>query len=495
MDHSKPEPCLFVIFGGTGDLARRKLLPAMARLAATDQLGVCHIVGVTPDTHLDDVAYRKMVRDAMGTAGGSRDAFPAERIHFQTIGRGSPEDFAALGRRLQSIEREHGLGEHRAFYLALPTSVLPSVLSGLGEAELNRSAGWTRIVVEKPFGYDLQSATELDHLAHRWFDEKQIYRIDHYLGKETVQNLLVFRFANAIFESLWNRDRIRSVEILVAEELGTGGRAAYYDKSGALRDMVQNHLTQLLTLVAMEVPSSFNAEAIRYEKVKVLHSIAPVDPAHVIRGQYTAGTVAGNAVPGYLEEDGGILAGSSTETFVSLELGIDNWRWKGVPFRLRTGKRLTRRLTQIAVTFRDVPISLFSAMGGAALDTPDVLIITLQPDEGFSLHFDVKCPGEPLRLRRIPLEFKYGSAFGELPEAYETLLLDVLTGDQTLFVHGDEVLESWRIFMPILEDPARIHPYRAGTWGPEAAGSPVLEETAESLTRASRLPPRGPGSQ
>lgn len=490
MTHEKPEPSLFVIFGGTGDLARRKLLPAMAHLHASDQLSACHIVAVTPDTNLDDAAYRKMARDTFVAAGCEPQSFPESNIHFQSIGRGSLDDFRALGARLEAIERQHGLSQNRAFYLALPTNVLPSVLTGLGEAELNRSAGFTRLVVEKPFGYDFETASNLDVLIHRWFDEKQIYRIDHYLGKETVQNLLVFRFANAIFESLWNRDRIRSVEIMVAESLGTGGRAAYYDKSGALRDMVQNHLTQLLTLVAMEVPSSFSAEAIRYEKVKVLHNIAPVDARRVVRGQYVAGEIDGAPVPGYQDEDGGILSGSGTETFVAVELGIDNWRWKGVPFRLRTGKRLAQRLTQIAVTFRDVPISLFSAIGGAALDTPDVLIITLQPNEGFSLHFDVKCPGEPLQLRRIPLGFRYTDLFDVVPEAYETLLLDVLIGDQTLFVHSDEVLESWRIYTPLLENPPPIHAYKAGTWGPEAAGEPSLEDTAASRTRESRMPPR-----
>jgi glucose-6-phosphate 1-dehydrogenase len=321
--------------------------------------------------------------------------------------------------------------------------------------------------VEKPFGQDLPSARALNRELLQHLAESQIYRIDHYLGKETVQNLLVFRFANSIFESLWNRERVRAVELVVAEELGVGTRAGYYDTSGALRDMIQNHMTQLVTLVGMEVPSAFEANAIRYEKIKVLRSIAPVDTRKVVRGRYVAGELAGKPVVGYLEEKG-VPRDSETETFVALELGLDTWRWQGVPFYLHTGKRLAKRLTQIAVHFRDVPVSLFKGVC-TGLDTPDVLVITVQPDEGFSLHFDVKMPGQPFRLARVPLDFRYKDLFQEMPEAYETLLADTWHGDQTLFVHADEVQESWRIYTPLIEHPPALTEYRAGTMGPKEA--------------------------
>ena len=291
-----------------------------------------------------------------------------------------------------------------------------------------------------------------------------------------MQNLLVFRFANAIFESLWNRERIAAVQINVGESLGVGTRAGYYDNSGALRDMIQNHLTQLLTLVAMEVPVAYTAEAIRYEKIKVLKSIAPIVPSEVVFGQYGAGTVDGKSVPGYLDEKD-IPAGSETETFVAMKLGVHNWRWQGVPFYLRTGKRVGARTSSIAIRFRDAPVSLFESMGGEARDTSDVLIITVQPNEGFSMHFDVKVPGAPFRLRRIPLRFQYSEMQETIPEAYETLLLDVLRGDQTLFVHADEVEESWRIHLPLVASPPRpVHSYPAGSWGPKEADHLAIPE-------------------
>jgi glucose-6-phosphate 1-dehydrogenase len=304
-------------------------------------------------------------------------------------------------------------------------------------------------------------------MVHQYFTEQQIYRIDHYLGKETVQNLLVFRLANGFIESAWNRERIESVQIMVGETLGVGSRAAYYDHSGALRDMVQNHLAQLLTLVAMEVPSSFEASAIRYEKIKVLRSIAPIDPTCVVRGQYTAGTLGTEACKGYLEEPN-IPRDSQTETFMALELNIDTWRWKGVPFYLRTGKRLPRKITQIAIRFREAPVSYFRKLG-SNLASANLLIITLQPNEGFSFHFDIKVPGDPFRLERIPLRFHYEDHYSDIPEGYQTLLLDVLEGDQTLFVYSDEVEESWKLFMPLIEQPPALRKYAAGTWGPPEA--------------------------
>jgi glucose-6-phosphate 1-dehydrogenase len=345
---------------------------------------------------------------------------------------------------------------------------MPKTVKGFGEAGLHkREGGWTRVVLEKPFGRDLASASELSQMVHQYFTEEQIYRIDHYLGKETVQNLLVFRLANGLIESAWNRERIDSVQIMVGETLGVGSRAGYYDHSGALRDMVQNHVAQLLTLVAMEVPSSFDASAIRYEKIKVLRSIAPINPERVVRGQYTAGLCDGEQCKGYLEE-ANIPRNSQTETFMALELNIDNWRWKGVPFYLRTGKRLPRKVTQIAIRFREAPVSYFKKIG-SNLATSDLLIITLQPNEGFSFHFDIKVPGDPFRLERVPLRFHYEDHYPDLPEGYQTLLLDVLEGDQTLFVYSDEVEESWKLFMPLIEHPPAVRKYTAGTWGPPEA--------------------------
>lgn len=473
------EPSIFIIFGGTGDLARRKLLPALARLHASHQLHPkSHVVAVAIEPEYDSAKYRQLAHEAVVKAGGAEEAaaaFASEQLHYHCIGDGGPAEFAALAHMLRSIERANGIAENRTFYLALPPQVFRSTIDALGAAGLNKSSGWTRVVVEKPFGHDLESARALNQDIHRWYDESQVYRIDHYLGKDTVQNLLVLRFANTIFESVWTRDRIESVQITVAEDLGVGTRAGYYDKAGAFRDMVQNHLTQLLTLVAMEVPSRYEAEAIRFEKIKVLRSMRALDPNAVVRGQYTAGEIGGERVPGYLEEPG-IRAGSDTETFIAMTAFVDNWRWAGVPFYLRTGKRMGKTLSQIAVRLRSTPSHLFASLGQDD-ETADVLIITIQPDAGFSLHFDVKIPGTPFRMNRIPLGFRYAKHFVHLPEAYETLLLDVVQGDQTLFVHADEVEMSWSFYAPLLVAPQRVYPYPAGSWGPPQAAGLAIPET------------------
>jgi glucose-6-phosphate 1-dehydrogenase len=472
MTANRAEPTLFVIFGGTGDLARRKLLPALARLAGAGLLAPpFHLLAVARDTRLDDEAYRRLAAEALDRAQCTRrdvEALDLKRLHYQPVPDGDPAAFGRLAARVQELEARFGLPGNRLFNLALPPQAVPAAVQGLGAASLARGPGWTRVVIEKPFGHDYDSARALNELLHSEFEERQIYRIDHYLGKETVQNLLVFRLANGFIESLWNRGHIHSVYITVAESLGVGSRAGYYDRSGALRDMVQNHLTQLLMLVAMEAPSAFEAEAVRYEKIKVLRSIPPIECRNVVLGQYRAGEVAGRAVPGYRQEPG-VAPDSNTETFVALKLLINSWRWQGVPFYLRTGKRLPRRLTQIAVRFQASPVCLFESLGGGCMETSDVLLITLQPNEGFSLHLDIKTPGSPLRLRRIPLSFNYRELFPQLPEAYETLLHDVLLGDQTLFVHADEVEASWRLFTPLLRDRPPVFPYAAGTWGPPEA--------------------------
>jgi glucose-6-phosphate 1-dehydrogenase len=474
-----PEPSINIIFGGTGDLARRKLLPALARVIKEAKLdAACRTVAVAIED-LDEDAYRGLVRDALGAAGiSAEDAalLAGDQLHYHCIGQGTPADFAALATRLANLERQHGLPGNRAFYLALPPQAFGPTIRGRGETGLARSPGWTRVIIEKPFGRDLDSAIELNRQIHRFFDEKQIYRIDHYLGKETVQNLMVLRFANTIFESIWNRDRVEAVQITHAEDLGVGTRAGYYDKSGgAIRDMLQNHLTQLFTLVAMEAPSAYEADAIRYEKIKVLRSTRANDVSRVVRGRYAAGTIAGKAVPGYLDEPG-IAPTSSTETFVGVPVFVDNWRWAGVPFYLRTGKRMGKTLSQIAVRLRSSPAALFDSFG-AKHETADALVISLQPDAGFSLHFDVKVPGAPFRTQRIPLDFRYASRFTDMPRAYETLLLDVLEGEQTLFVHADEVEQSWRLFTPLVQDPAPIRDYPAGTWGPPEAADLAIPDT------------------
>ena len=464
---AEPERHLFVIFGGTGDLARRKLIPSLYRLITESGIAErCVLLGVAP-SDLDDESYRAWTRAALlefGLDDAALEAWCDENVFFQQLGR-DPDAYADLRRRIEMIEAEEGLPGNRAFYLALPPPVFPIAITGLGEAGLNESPGWTRLVIEKPIGTDLETAIELNTVVHEFFDESQVYRIDHYLGKETVQNLLSFRFANPMFESVWNRDRVESIEITVAEDLGVGTRAGYYETAGALRDMVQNHLTQVLALVAMEPPISFDADQIRSEKVKVIEAIAPIRRENVVFAQYAAGAIDGVAVPAYRDE-ADIAADSRTPTFVGLKLEVDTWRWQGVPFYLRTGKRLPRRLTQIAVTFRRPPLCIFHGHRDSCAIAPNVLLITLQPDEGFTLSFNVKAPGESLALDSQDLTFSHDDVYGRLPDAYQTLILDVIEGDQTLFVRSDEVEASWRLYDPLLDYRPEPYMYEAGAWGP-----------------------------
>ncbi|HET7457418.1 MAG TPA: glucose-6-phosphate dehydrogenase [Gemmatimonadaceae bacterium] len=467
---------VFVVFGGTGDLSRRKILPAMYRLFVEGHLPRgCAILGVSRDVGMTDEKFREIAREALAEAGekdaAAVAAWAEKWLFFQGVDAGDGVDddkeFADLRKRVEQIEHTLGLAGNRSFYLSLPPGAVPATVEMLGKSGLNAGPGWTRLVIEKPFGHDLPSAKTLNALVHQCFDESQIYRIDHYLGKETVQNLLVFRFANAMFETLWNRDHIESVQITMAEELGVEKRANYYETAGALRDMVQSHLTQLLALVTMEVPSAVDAASIRSEKIKALRAVAPIRPEDVVFGQYGPGMVAGKDVPGYREEPG-VAPASRTETFVALRLHLDNWRWQGVPFYLRTGKRMARRLTEIEIKFRRAPVWMFRSMGADELRR-NTLLVTLQPDEGFSLYFDVKAPGEPFRVHRLPLHFNYAEAFTAIPEAYQTLLLDLLRGDQTLFVHAEEVETSWALYTPLLEREHAVFPYPAGSWGPMEA--------------------------
>jgi glucose-6-phosphate 1-dehydrogenase len=471
------EPHLFIILGATGDLTRRKLLPALFHLRTYGELEKQNtlIVGAALPAMSAD-AFRLWAYEGLCNSGARHAPdlrqWCEHHLYYQTLREGTLADYEALAACITRMEVARNLPQNRIFYLALPPTIVPETLELLDQTGLLNSQGWVRVVFEKPFGHDFHSARALNTLLHRFLNESQIYRIDHYLGKETVQNLLAFRFANPIFESLWNRDTVESVEITVAEDLGVEHRGAYYQEAGALRDMVQNHLTQLLTVVGMEVPTSFEASEVRAEKLKVLRSISPILSQDVIFGQYTAWDVAGQRIAGYLEEPG-VSPDSTTETYVALKLEVHNWRWRGVPFYLRTGKRLPRKITQVAVTFRAAPIQVFRSLEPDSLN-PNKLLITLQPSEGFSLCFSVKTPGRPFKFTDRALRFDYGQGFGgELPEAYETLLRDIMIGDQTLFVTADFTETAWRLYDPLLLDPRPVHFYTASSWGPKEADALV----------------------
>jgi len=472
-----------VIFGASGDLTRRKLLPALYNLLLDGLLPrPLAVVGASRRALADEEFAAAM---QAGVERHSRRGLDPERwnelgpaISFCTVEEGNPESYRTLAGHLESVENEHGLPGNRLFYLATPPSAFPGIVEGLGRAGLQRpgrEGAWSRIVLEKPIGHDESSARELNRLVNGVFPEQDVYRIDHYLGKETVQNLMVFRFGNAIFEPLWNQKYVDHVQITVAESLGVEGRGAYFEEAGITQDMLQNHMFQLLCLIAMEAPASLRAEAIRDEKVKVLQALRPVEPDQVgqvtVRGQYARGVIDGKEVAGYRDEKG-VAPDSRTETYVATKLQIDNWRWAGVPFYLRAGKRLNRRLTEIVLQFRDVPHRLFH--GGPP--APNSLGLRIQPDEGICLRFDAKSPGAQSRIQPVAMDFSYGETFGQQPpEAYERLLLDALLGDSTLFLRRDEIEGAWAWVDRLIEGWARedaaapLPEYTAGTWGPAEA--------------------------
>ncbi len=469
------EPHLFIIYGGTGDLTGRKLLPSMYQIMVDSGMAAESVLLGVSSKELDDASYRDFARKSLSDAGiDDTDPWCDERVYYQQVPRGE-DTLGMLADKIAAIETAHRLPGNRVFYLALPPTAFPEVITALSKAGLNQSPGWTRIVIEKPFGRDLASAQALNSLVHRHFDESQIYRIDHYLGKETVRNLLAFRFANMLFESSWDRDRVDAIEITVAESLGIGSRSAYYNGAGVIRDMVQNHLTQLLALVAMEAPHSFDAEAIRDGKVQLLNAVRPIDLNEVTLGQYAAGDHEGQPVAAYRDEEQ-VPDDSTTPTYVSLKVEIDNWRWQGVPFYLRTGKRMPAKSSQIVIRFRPPPICIFHGKRDQCEEHQNIIKLMLQPNEGFEVHFDVKSPGESLRLIGKQLRFMYADDFARLPDAYQTLIYDIIQGDQTLFVRSDEVEASWRLYDPVLQAASgghKLHHYDAGSWGPAGRHTPI----------------------
>lgn len=479
-----PEPLALVIFGATGDLTHRKLVPALYNLSNSGLMPEKFAIVGFGRSDRDNDEFRKGLRDAVQDAGTRiRDSTWndfANRICYVQGKYDDEQSFHQLAETLDRLDEEVGTENHRLFYLSTPPNVYADVVHFLGVAGLNKPSrpnGWSRLIVEKPFGRDLASATRLDRCVHEVFDESQVYRIDHYLGKETVQNIFILRFVNGIFEPLWNRNYVDHVQITVAESIGVEGRGGYYNEAGALRDMVQSHMLQLLTLTAMEPPSTFTADKVRDEKVKVLDSLSFPESAEitqsVVRGQFGRGMQDGRFVPGYRDERD-VPPDSSTETFVALKLFVDNWRWAGVPFYLRTGKRLPKRVSEIAIQFRRAPHML---LPGGAEQRPrrNVLVLRIQPDDGLALRLDVKVPGFGMRVRPVDMSFLYKDAFSESsPEAYQRLLLDAMRGDSTLFARTDEVERAWRLVTPLLEawseDGHRdLSTYPAGGWGPQEA--------------------------
>ena len=494
-----PAPCVLVLFGVTGDLTARKLMPALYELAVAHPLPEgFSIVGVSHRDWNDD-QFRTEMRKAVleysraELTDASWDLF-ARGLFYARGDFKEPDTYAGLRQRLDAVDRDRRTGGNRLFYLATAPEFYGPIVANLGASGIaqrqdvyyNPDESWQRIVIEKPFGHDVPSARALNAEVGAVFSERQIFRIDHYLGKETVQNVLAFRFANILFEPVWNRQYVDHIQITAAEAIGVEGRGGYYEGAGALRDMVQSHLLQLLAVVGMEAPAQFNGNALRDEKVKLLRSIVPprgeTVAVETVRGQYESGYSGGHAVGPYREERG-VVPTSRTETFVALKLEIDNWRWAGVPFYLRTGKRLPRRVTEIAIEFKQVPHLMFRSIGELDLQ-PNVITMRIQPDEGIALRFAAKVPGAATQLRTVRMDFLYGASFGEAgPDAYERLLLEAMLGDPTLFARRDEVETAWGLMQPILDawadEPVPVYPYESGTWGPAKADALIRRDGRE----------------
>jgi glucose-6-phosphate 1-dehydrogenase len=473
--------CALVIFGASGDLTERKLMPALYELHRGGYLDGCFAILGVARSDLSESEYRTSMRKAVAKERGgdldreSWDSF-AERLHFMPADLTDSKTYPALRKRLAEVGADDPRAGNQLYYFAVPAALMADIVDGLAAVDLTaQGEGWTRIVVEKPFGSDLRSARELNRRIAGHFEENQVFRIDHFLGKETVQNILAFRFSNTLFEPIWNRNTIDYVEITASETLGIGERAGFYEKTGALRDMMANHMLQLLTLTAMEPPGAYDPDAVREEKVQVLKSIRPMTHDEVseraVRGQFGSGRIDGRKVPGYREIEG-VASDSVTDTYVAVELRIDNWRWGGVPFYLRTGKRLRRTVFEIAVHMKPTPSALFQ---GDETVTPNVIVMRMKPDQGIDVTFSAKVPGEEMKTTGVRMEFDYAKTFGvEIPEAYETLLLDAIEGDTTHFLRADEVEAQWALIDPIAEawagvPPADFPSYAAGSEGPEAA--------------------------
>jgi glucose-6-phosphate 1-dehydrogenase len=470
-----PDPCALVIFGASGDLTHKKLMPALYALHVRNLLPVPFAVVGVARTEADDDSWRADMKQAVQQH--ARDPFQQElwdglaaNLHYLPIDFSDEAGEDRLVERVREIDQEKGLRSNRVYYLAVPPQAYSTIVESLGKRR--EKSGWTRVIVEKPFGHDLASAKALTAMLREYFAEDEIFRIDHYLGKETVQNMLALRFANGIFEPIWNRQFIDHVQITVAESIGIEGRAGYYEQAGAIRDIFQNHLLQLLALTAMEPPIDFTAESVRNEKVKVLKSLHTPGPKSVVRGQYGRGFVEGVEVPAYREEQG-VAPDSMTETFVAAKLYVDNWRWADTPFYVRMGKRLARRETTIAIQFKRAPHPPFEETAAEGL-RPNVLLVHVQPDEGVSLAIGAKVPGQGMTIRTVHMDFLYGGAFRTgMPEAYERLILDTMLGDSTLFTRADEVEEQWLLVDSIVAAWQRDRPgfpnYAAGTWGPPSS--------------------------
>ena len=474
--------CVVVIFGANGDLTKRKLLPALYRLAYDRRLSAGFaVIGISRTPLSDDEFREKMLESVKQFSEDTKfdedvwKAF-AGGLHYLPGDINDADLYTNLAKKLEEIESERHTGGNVLFYLSTQPSQYAPIALGLGKAGLGKGSGWRRLVVEKPFGHDLASARELSDRLHEVFRESDVYRIDHYLGKETVQNILAFRFGNGIFEPLWNRRYVNHVQITAAESIGVEGRGAYYQEAGALADMIQNHLLQVMATIAMEPSASFRADSVRDERSKLLRSIKRMTPDEIrlnaVPGQYGPARIGGQDVPGFRQEQG-VDPESQTDTYAAVTFFVDNWRWAGVPFYVRTGKRLPKRVTEIAIQFNQAPLSIFEDEDGVG-NAPNLLIVRIQPEEGISLKFLSKRPGAGMTLRPVSMDFNYGSSFGERsPSAYETLLLDAIIGDATLYTRQDMVEASWAVVEPIQNVWRKIRfdfpNYAAGTWGPAAA--------------------------